>query len=64
MKAQITRQGLTRDGDTVSIWDSDGREIAIRRKQIGPLIKLLKDMRKREYGETGLEYLEYCGVVW
>lgn len=64
MRAEITRKGLTRNGDTVSIFDNDKREIAIRRTQIAPLIKLLRDISKREYGEVGLEYLETCGVVW
>ena len=65
MKAKITRQqtpGRMRNSDVVSIFDSDGREIAIRRGQIPQLIKLLKDIRLKSEGS--LELLEYCGKVW
>jgi hypothetical protein len=61
MRAKVTYQGRVRDSDTISIWDNDGREIAIHRKQIKPLIKLLKEVDKREYGQLGLEYLEAYG---
>lgn len=64
MKAKITRKGKLRSWDTVSIWDNDNREIAIRRSQIRPLIKLLRNIERREHGQLGVEYLETVGVVW
>lgn len=56
MKTQITSQGLNRSGDTVSVWDNDNREIAIRRNQVDALIKLLLEVRKRDYGQLAIEY--------
>ena len=62
MKARITHKGLNRQGDTISLFDNDNREIAIRRNQIGGFIKLLKDINKKDKGS--LEWLEYSGIVW
>lgn len=62
IKAKVTHKGFTREGDTISVFDGDGREIAIRRVQISPLRKLLKDISKKDAGS--LKYLEYCGYVW
>lgn len=62
MKARIAHKGLHRQSDTLSLFDNDNREIAIRHSQIGGLIKLLKDISKKDTGS--LEWLEYSGVVW
>ena len=65
MKVVITHQetkGRMRNSDTISLFDSDGREIAIRRGQIPQVIRLLKDIRVKSEGSLIL--LEHAGVVW
>ena len=62
MRARITHKGLNKQGDTVSIFDNDNREITIRRSQIKGFIKLLKDINSKDNGS--LNWLEYAGVVW
>lgn len=57
MKAQVTWESLDTEMDTISIFDNDNREIVIRRHQIPKLIKLLKAMKDRKFGELGLEIL-------
>jgi len=55
MRAQVTWKGMRFESDTISIFDDDGREIAIHRDQIPKLIELLKAIEKREFGKLGLE---------
>lgn len=62
IQAKISHKGFTKESDTISIFDSDGREIAIHRQQISSLRKLLRDISKKDIGS--LKYLEYCGCAW
>lgn len=48
IKAKVTHKGSSSNGDVISIFDADGREIAIRRHQIKLLRSLLKGIGKKE----------------
>ena len=37
--------------DTLEIWDADKRSIVITRKDIGPLITMLRPFKKRQNGD-------------
>ena len=62
MKVELTHQSLTHpDHDTLSIFDNDGREIAIHRVDMDQLITLLMVYKHKEniHGEdTPIQHME------